>query len=74
MNQSYKREREDFEMGNLFKKKLKKKNTIPEHIFKKNKKSTLIRIIRKNKNPQEGGREYSQFFFFFFFVRKINID
>ena len=37
-------------MGNLKKK-------IPKHIFKYKKPSTLIRIIRKNKNPQERERE-----------------
>ena len=44
-------------MGNLKEKK-------PKHIFKYKKPSTLIRIIRKNKNPQEREREreYLQFF------------
>ena len=44
-------------MGNFLKK-------IPKHIFKYKKPSTLIRIIRKNKNPQEREREreYLQFF------------
>ena len=35
----------------------KQKNTIPKHILKKKKPSTLIRVIRKNKNSPKERRE-----------------
>ena len=43
-------------MGNLKEKK-------PKHIFKYKKPSTLIKIIRKNKNPQEREKESIYNFF-----------
>ena len=52
-------------MGNFLKK-------IPKHIFKYKKPSTLIRIIRKNKNPQERERERESIYNFF--VGKIWIE
>ena len=63
MNQSYKREREDFEMGNL-KKKINTHTQYLNTYLKKKKKINLNQNYKKEQNPQEGGREYSQFFFF----------
>ena len=40
---------------------------MPKHIFKNKKPSTLIKIIRKNKNPQEREKES----IYNFFVGKI---